>query len=147
MQGFWLFVHLLGVILWLGGMFFVLHCLRPAMPALPGAERAPLMVAVLARFFNYVTGAIVFIWLSGFMLLAPVGMKNAPGGWHLMIGAAAVMTVLFVVIRWMIFPAVRQAASEGELPVAAKGLNRIRWLVILNLLLGLIAVSGVSLLL
>jgi len=147
MQGIWLFVHLLGVILWLGGMFFVLYCLRPAIPVLPGADRAPLMVAALTRFFNYVTGAIVLIWLSGLMLLVPVGMKNAPGGWHIMIGAAAVMTVLFVVIRWMIFPAVRQATSEGELPVAAKGLNRIRWLVVVNLLLGLVAVSGVSLLL
>jgi len=146
MQGTWLFIHLLGMIVWLGGMFFVLVCLRPAVPGLPPPERAPLMVAVLSRFFNYVTGAIVLIWWSGFMLLATVGMKNSPPGWHVMIGAAAVMTVLFVIIRLMPFRSVRRAVSEGDMPRAASGLNLIRWLVLVNLVLGLVAESGVSLL-
>ncbi|MFK7966408.1 MAG: CopD family protein [Burkholderiaceae bacterium] len=146
MQGTWLFLHLLGAITWLGGMFFVLYCLRPALPVLEPPMRAPLMVSALGRFFNYVSIAVVIIWLSGFMLLAPVGLKNAPSGWQIMMGAAAIMTILFVVIRLMLFPSVRRAVNEGELPRAASGLNAIRWLVVLNLLLGLVAVAGVSLL-
>lgn len=146
MQGTWLFIHLLSAIVWLGGMFFVLLCLRPALPELSPPTRAPLMVSVLARFFNYVGAAIVLIWLSGIMLLAPVGLKNIPVGWQAMIGAAAIMTVLFLVIRLMLFPAAQRAVKEGNMPGAGSGLNAIRWLVLANLLLGFLAISGVSLL-
>jgi len=146
MQGVWLFLHLVGMVLWLGGMFFVLYCLRPVLPGLPAPERAPLMVAVLRRFFGYVTGSIVLIWLSGLMLLGPVGLKDAPSGWGVMIGAASVMTILFFVIRVMLFPSVQRAVAAGELPRAANGLNLIRWLVLVNLVLGLVAVGGVSML-
>lgn len=146
MQGIWLFMHLVSIILWLGGMFFVLYCLRPVLPGLPAPERAPLMAAVLTRFFGYVTGAIVLIWLSGFMLLGSTGLKNAPSGWGVMIGAATVMTILYIVIRAMLFPSVRRAVAAGELPRAANGLNLIRWLVVINLVLGLVAVGGVSML-
>jgi len=37
-------LHVLGAVLWVGGMFFVLFALRPALPQLePAAERPKLM--------------------------------------------------------------------------------------------------------
>lgn len=144
MSGVWVLLHLLGVIVWLGGMFFALFCLRPSLPGLPAPNRAALMAESLGRFFNYVALAIVAIWVSGWQLLAPVGMKLAPVGWHLMIGAALLMTIVFLVIRLMLYPAVRRSISSDELPAAAAGLNRIRWLVLVNLVLGVVALWAVT---
>lgn len=146
MTGLWLFIHFIGIIVWIGGMFFALHCLRPSLAQLPAPNRAPLMTAALGRFFNYVSVAIVLIWVSGLMMVASVGLKGAPLGWHVMIGAALIMTILFVLIRIWLFPQVLRAIAQEQLPVAAEGLNKIRWLVVVNLVLGLIAVGGVSLL-
>ena len=102
------------------------------------------MTAALGRFFNYVVVAIALIWVSGFALLAPVGLKNAPPGWQIMIYAAAAMTVLFAVIRLWLFPRAQRAVAAAELSIAGAALNQIRWLVLINLVLGFIAVAGVS---
>ena len=146
MNGVWLFLHLIGVIIWVGGMFFAAHCLRPSLGLLPGEHRAALMAAALGRFFGYALGAIVLIWLSGLMMLAPVGMKAAPTGWHIMISAAVLMTLLFALIRLWFFPRLQRALAAGQLPTAGGALNGIRWLVMVNLALGLIAVAAVSIL-
>lgn len=45
-------VHLLAVIAWIGGMFFMLACLRPSLGVIDGAARPQLMSAVMARFFG-----------------------------------------------------------------------------------------------
>ncbi|MGH1357795.1 MAG: CopD family protein [Burkholderiaceae bacterium] len=144
MNDFWVLLHLTGVVVWLGGMFFALACLRPSLAGLPAVNRAPLMAEALGRFFRYVGLAVAGIWLSGILLIAPVGMKAAPLGWHLMIGAALLMTVVFLVIRLLVFPRVQRAIADGLLPVAGAGLNQIRWLVVINLVLGVIAVWGVT---
>lgn len=44
-----LFVHLAGVIVWVGGMSFAHFCLRPASLALPPPQRLALWHGVLAR--------------------------------------------------------------------------------------------------
>ena len=49
-----LFVHLAGVIVWVGGMSFAHFCLRPASLALPPPQRLALWHGVLARFFPIV---------------------------------------------------------------------------------------------
>ena len=45
-----LFVHLIGIVFWVGGMAFAHFCLRPALPLLAPPERLRLMHAVLTRF-------------------------------------------------------------------------------------------------
>ena len=49
-----LFVHLAGVIVWVGGMSFAHFCLRPAALALPPAQRLALWSGVFGRFFPLV---------------------------------------------------------------------------------------------
>ena len=59
-------VHLLAVIAWLGGMFFVLMCLRPAAhEVLEAPPRVRLMHATLRRFLRIVGLAVLAILLSG----------------------------------------------------------------------------------
>ena len=146
MSGTWLFLHLMSVIIWIGGMFFAAHCLRPNLGLVPAENRAGLMAGALGSFFRVVLPAIVLIWLSGLMLLAPVGMGAAPVGWHVMITAALVMTILFALIRFYYFPRLKAALADRQMPQAGASLNRIRWLVMINLALGVIAVAAVSLL-
>jgi uncharacterized membrane protein len=45
-------IHLLAVIVWIGGMFFAHVCLRPVAAAqLQPPQRLPLLAAILGRFF------------------------------------------------------------------------------------------------
>ncbi len=144
LHSFWLCVHLLSVILWLGGMFFALACLRPALGELQPPQRASVMLGALRRFFNYVLGAIVLIWISGTAMYVPIGAKYAPPGWNVMVGLAIVMTILFLVIRFLIYPKAVAAVTGSQLPVAANALNRIRTLVLINLVLGVLVVIAVT---
>src|ERR1035437_433244 len=50
-------IHLFGVVVWGGGMFFALACLRPAAAALEPVTRVGLMRDALGRFLNIVVVA------------------------------------------------------------------------------------------
>jgi len=58
-------LHLLGVVIWVGGMFFAYMTLRPAAAALlEPAQRLPLWQATLSRFFTWVWIAVALIIVS-----------------------------------------------------------------------------------
>jgi uncharacterized membrane protein len=133
-----LLAHLLAAIVWIGGMVFAHFCLRPAaVELLSPPQRLPLMAGALRRFLRLVAGAIVLVWASGLFILLPVGMKAAPPGWHLMLGLALVMTVVYGLIAHRLLPHLRQACAASDWPAGAAALDRIRRLVSLNLVLGL----------
>jgi|GEM_PF-6249281 len=54
------------------------------------------------------------------------------------------MTVLFVIIRLSIYPKAVEAVNGAQMPAAGHALNRIRQLVLLNLVLGVVAVIAVT---
>ena len=55
-----LFLHLTGVAVWVGGMFFAWVCLRPvAAVQLQPPARLSLWLAVFARFFPWVWGLLL----------------------------------------------------------------------------------------
>ena len=60
LQALLLFVHLVGVVVWVGGMVFAHFFLRPAVAALEPAVRLRLMHDVLGRFFRAVLVAALF---------------------------------------------------------------------------------------
>lgn len=137
MRSFLLFLHLAGVIVWVGGMFFAHFCLRPvAAVQLPAGPRLTLLVAVLGRFFVAVAWAIVAILLSGFARLTIVGFAQAPVHWHAMAGLGMLMTAIFVVIYGRFFPRLRAGVAAEDWPAAGAAMNRIRQWVAMNLLLG-----------
>jgi uncharacterized membrane protein len=140
------FGHLLAAAVWIGGMFFAHFCLRPAaFESLQPPQRLPLMVGALARFFRWVALAIALLWATGGIRMAQVGPAAAPAGWLVMAGLAAVMTVVFGVIAHGVFPGVREAVAEGRFPDAARGLDRIRRLVAVNLGLGVATIATATL--
>lgn len=144
--GVLLFVHLAGVIVWVGGMFFAALCLHPSLAALAGKDRAVLMSGTLQRFLRYVTVAVVLIWASGLSMLAAAGVSPMPIGWHLMIGIGLVMTLIFAYLYLALFRPASQAIERGEMTLVPALFGRIRTLVLVNLTLGALAVAAVTIL-
>lgn len=137
MRSFLLFLHLSGVIVWVGGMFFAHFCLRPVAAAqLPPPQRLPLLAAVLGRFFGFVLLAIAAIFVSGIGAIHGAGLAQLPIHWHLMMGLGLIMAVIFAVILGLFFPRLKTGVADQDWPAAAAAMNRIRQLVATNLLLG-----------
>ncbi len=136
-------LHLLSAVIWIGGMFFAHFALRPvATSLLEPPLRLPLMSQVLTRFFPWVWASVALLWGTGFWLIFEYygGMGEVGAYIHIMLTIAAVMTVIFVYIFFMPFPALQQAVADKNFPEAGKNLARIRQLIATNLWLGLITI-------
>lgn len=141
MRNLLLFIHLAGVIVWVGGMFFAHFCLRPVAAAqLQPPQRLPLLAGVLGRFFIAVAVSIVAILLSGLAALAMAGLAKPPLYWHLMMGIGLIMTAIFGVIYFKFYRALQAGVAMQDWPAAGAAMNRIRILVATNLGLGALTV-------
>lgn len=136
-----LFVHLTGVIVWVGGMAFAWLFLRPAAGALAPAERLTLWVAVFQRFFMTVWVSIALIVASGLTMLLTTGFAHAPPAWHLMLLTGTVMIAVFVSVWIGPWPALREALAVKDWARGAAALAVIRQRVAVNLALGTITVA------
>jgi uncharacterized membrane protein len=138
---FALFLHLLGVVVWVGGMSFAYLCLRPAAGALPPATRLPLWTGVFVRFFPLVWGSIALILASGIGMLVEVGFAGAPRAWHVMMLTGLVMMAVFVHLWFGPWRALRAAVGREDWAAGAVALNRIRQRVGFNLALGIATIA------
>ncbi len=145
--------HLLGIVAWVGGMFFTLFCLRPAAAALDGPVRLRLMHATLARFFNVVLVAAVLVLLSGGWMMnnaaqaaAQAGGKfNMPLDWYVMTVLGVLMIAIFGHIRVVLFRRLARAVDAQAWPAGAAALGSIRTWVMVNLGLGVAIVVATQL--
>jgi uncharacterized membrane protein len=138
-----LFLHLLGAMAWVGGMFFAYFCLRPAAAeVLEPPQRLKLWVGVFSRFLPMVAAMVLVILATGFSLMAQTGFKNAPAGWHVMLALGLVMAAVFAYIYAVLFPRLRRHSAAANWPAAAQSLNHIRRLVAFNLALGMGTVAA-----
>ncbi len=146
MRSFLLLLHLSGVIIWVGGMFFAHFCLRPvAVAQLPPPQRLPFLAAVLGRFFKAVALSVAVILLTGFASLAATGFAQAPLHWHVMAGLGLLMSAIFGVIYFLYFPRLQAGVAMLEWPLAGAALNRIRVLVMSNLFLAALTIAVATL--
>lgn len=138
-----LLIHLLGTIVWIGGMFFAYVALRPAAAKiLEPPHRLPLWQDTLRRFFAWVWVAIVALHVSGVHMLASAyGVRAAPLYVVVMFGIATVMTLLFGYLFFVPFKALTQNVGSSHWKAAAAALTTIRRLVATNLALGLLTVA------
>lgn len=136
-----LFLHLLGVVWWVGGMAFSHLCLRPAALVLPPPQRLALMAGALGRFFPLVWVAILGTLGSGTVMLLEVGMRHAPGVWHVMMLCGVVMAAVFVSIWVGPWKRLAAAVAREDWAVAAPALQVIRQRVGFNLVLGLLTMA------
>ncbi|VVO26981.1 MULTISPECIES: CopD family protein [Pseudomonas] len=137
-------LHVLAALVWVGGMFFAWMVLRPAaITALEGPARLKLWVEVFQGFFRWVWGAVVLLPVSGVVMLNMNfnGFEHAPRYVQVMMGLFVVMTALFIRIQALLLPELRTAVQAQDWPAGAAVLGRIRRLVGINLLVGLVVVT------
>ncbi|MCG6862187.1 MAG: CopD family protein [Chromatiaceae bacterium] len=141
-------LHILAVIIWVGGMFFAYVVLRPvAAGQLEPPARLTLWAACFDRFFIWVWLAVVLLPLTGYWISFAVlgGMANVRLSVHLMQGFAWVMIALFVFLYFVPYRRLKDAVAAGDWPRGGQALNIIRRIVGTNLLLGLLtAVIGIG---
>ena len=128
-------IHLLAMFVWLGGMFFALVCLRPALGVLePPPLRLRLMCAALQRFFVAVSWAAGLMLASGALMM--LGGVRATPAVMAMAALGIVMIGVFVFVKLVPFKRLQAALAAGDGPGAGAALNTIRQLVALNLAIG-----------
>ena len=140
-------LHILSVVIWVGGMFFAYMALRPAAGSLlePSA-RQTLWVAVFKRFFVWVWISIITLLITGFwMIFAELGgMENLGLHIHIMLSLGIFMMLLFMHVYFGPFRRLQYAVIESNWETGGVKLNQIRILVKTNLILGLLVVIVAS---
>jgi uncharacterized membrane protein len=134
--------HILGAVIWVGGMFAAYVCLRPAAGSLEASQRLQLWRNFFQKFFLWVWASVLLLLISGYWMLIMRfgGFGHAPLYVNLMQAIGWVMIALFVWLfhgPWLAF---KRAADAQEWPAAAASLNRIRQIIMVNMPLGLIVV-------
>ena len=136
-------LHMLGAVIWVGGMFFAYIVLRPvAGSLLEPPVRLTLWVNVFKRFFPWVWVAVIVLLGTGLWMVFVEfgGMGKVGTHVHIMLGLGIVMMAIFMHVYFGPYRRLRQAVAESNWPAGGKELNRIRMLVGTNLVLGLVVI-------
>lgn len=137
-----LLAHLLGAVVWIGGMFFAYFALRPAALMLDPLHRLPLWAGTLGKFFRWVWIAVALIFGSGFYMLTEIaGLARVPFNVHLMLYVGVLMTFLFSYVFFVPFSALDRAIGTQDWSAGAAALNTIRKAVAINLMLGFVNIA------
>ncbi|SDI02805.1 Uncharacterized membrane protein [Pseudomonas benzenivorans] len=137
-------LHLLAALVWVGGMFFAWMILRPAaVGVLEAPARLKLWVEVFRRFFHWVWAAVLVLPITGvgMLHLRFAGFESAPRYVHIMMGLYIAMLALFLRVQVLQLPELRRAVAAEDWPSGGAVLGRIRRLVGINLILGLVLAS------
>lgn len=146
-------VHILSLVLWVGGMMFVQWFLRPALLHIASEQRLVLMHEVLTRFFRGVLIACVLVLVTGFWMIGRVakatvqagGSFDMPMAWWVMAVVGTLMVAIFMHIRFAPFRRLGDAIKFTAWDKAGQALGQIRNLVAVNLTLGILLIVYVLL--
>ena len=138
-------IHVLAILVWVGGMVFTHFFLRPAVADMPPEQRLPLMHRVLGRFFKAVLAAVVLVLATGLWMIGRVAKETVQAGasfsmpldWTVMSAVGILMMALFGHIRFALYPRLGRALAAGDLTAGASALAGVRRWVGVNLSLGL----------
>lgn len=136
-----LLLHLLGVVVWVGGMFFAYMALRPVAAAvLEPPQRLSLWASVFGKFFPWVWLSITLILGSGLYMLMALGGASAPLYVIAMLVLGVVMMLIFSHVFFAAYKKLKRAVAEQAWPAGGAALAQIRMLIGINLSIGLITV-------
>jgi uncharacterized membrane protein len=138
-------LHVLAVVLWVGGMAFAHFFLRPALLVLEPPQRLKLMHAVLRRFFAAVLVLSALVLASGLWMIGRTARQVVQGGgsfvwpadWLLMTVVGVLMVAIFGHIRFVLYKRLHASVVAQQWPAAGAALGAIRQWVAVNLALGL----------
>jgi uncharacterized membrane protein len=135
-------LHIFGAVVWVGGMFAIYVCLRPALDTLEPPQRLRLMRVTFRKFFAWVWMAILLLLVSGYLMLFTAfgGFAGAGLYIHVMQLIGWLMIALFVWLFYGPWLAFKRAVDVEDWSSAGASLNRICQVIRVNLPLGLLVV-------
>ncbi|HWN30909.1 MAG TPA: CopD family protein [Burkholderiales bacterium] len=135
-------LHVLGVVVWVGGMFFAYLALRPVVARqFEPPQKLKLWQGVLQRFFFWVWLAVALILSSGLYMMWQLGGMSAPPHVHAMMLIGIVMMLIFAQVYFAPFRRLQRSIAAQDWTSASAALNQIRIMVAINLTLGLINIA------
>ncbi|MDP1953630.1 MAG: CopD family protein [Polaromonas sp.] len=139
-------IHVLSIVVWIGGMVFAHLFLRPAVAQLEAPVRLKLMHDILGRFFHAVLVASLLTLASGIWMLGRVakqvvqsgGSFEMPLAWTVMAVLGVAMVAIFMHIRFVLFKRLSRAVATSEWTAGGAALTQIRRWVSINLGMGVL---------
>ena len=147
-------LHVLAIVLWVGGMMFAHFFLRPSLAQLEPPQRLRLMHEVLRRFFAAVNVAALLSLVTGLWMIGRVAKQAVQSGgsfampldWTVMAVLGVLMVAIYGHIRFVLFKRFAVAVTALDWPAGGLALAKLRTWVAVNLTLG-VTVIVVALLL
>ena len=141
-------LHILAIVVWIGGMVFAQFFLRPAAMSLEPPQRIRLMHGALQRFFAAVLLAIGVVLATGLWMIGRAAKEtvqaglgfNMPLDWTIMATLGLVMMGIFGHIRFALFKRLSAAVAASDWPAGGAALASIRTWVGVNLAIGVVII-------
>ena len=135
-----LFLHIISVVIWVGGMFLAYMAVRPAVAqVLEPPLRLRLWTGIFQRFFPWVWAAVILILGSGFSMMGQMG--KVPHYVIAMTVIGVVMSMIFMHLYFAPFGRLKRAVAAEDWKAGGAALGQIRMMVGVNLVLGLITIA------
>jgi uncharacterized membrane protein len=130
-------VHLLSAVIWVGGGFYTVVVLRPALNLLDAAPRLQVQMQTLKKLFFYIWHAMPLMILTGWAMvfLAWGGFGALPWSINAMQGLGILMALIFLYTFFDPWQRLRRAVRPGP-----ELFTRVRNLVTLNVVLGTLTI-------
>jgi uncharacterized membrane protein len=120
-----LLLHVLSVVVWVGGMFFAYMALRPvAASLLEPPQRLALWAGVFGKFFPWVWVSVALILATGLHLLVVFGGMAAPLYALAMLVLGVVMMAIFAHVFFSPYKKLKRAVAAQDWKPAALRLDR-----------------------
>ena len=136
-------LHTLAAVIWVGGMFFAHLVLRPALAGLEPGQRLAIWRDVFPRFFVWVWVSVAALLATGYGVLLVGyrgGFSGGPSHVDVMQISGLVMMGLYVQLYFGPWQGFKRAFAAQDLAKAAEYQARIRHIVTINLILGLVTI-------
>lgn len=137
-----LFLHVLSVVVWVGGMFFAYMALRPvAASVLEPPQRLTLWAGVFDKFFPWVWASVVLILATGLYMLMLTGGLAAPHYALTMLVLGIAMMLIFGHVYFAPYKRLKRAVAGQDWKAGGAALGQIRKLIGINLSIGLLTIA------
>lgn len=136
-------LHILGVVIWVGGMFFAYMVLRPVVnQLLPSPQMLKFWQTVFSSFFHWVWLSITVILASGLHMISEMGgFGRLPFNVYLMFAIGSMMMLIFIYVFFTAYRKLKRYVAAEDWESASIALVQIRVLVGLNLILGFVTIA------
>lgn len=136
-----LLLHVLSVVVWVGGMFFAYMALRPvAATVLEPPLRLTLWAGVFGRFFPWVWTSVALILLTGLHMLTQISGAGMPHYALAMLVLGVAMMLIFAHVFFAPYKKLKRAVREQNWQSGGAALAQIRVLIGINLSIGLLTI-------